>query len=75
MMTPSHFSASHHFLIRFTSLFNEGRALAFPCDAAGTVAMDDLSEHARENYLFARAMVGREFALPCVLPEDATLAA
>ena len=50
--------------IRYTSLFNAGRALSFPCDAAGHVPMDELSDMARHNYLFARALVGRDFALP-----------
>ncbi|MDP9044365.1 MAG: hypothetical protein M3O01_06105 [Pseudomonadota bacterium] len=56
------------FEIRFQSLFNEGRALSFPCDAQGHVDLDDLSERARENYFYARAVVGREFACPCVQP-------
>ena len=54
--------------IRFQSLFNAGRALSFPCDPEGHVDCDALSEHARLNYLFARAMVGREFAMPAVRP-------
>ena len=53
--------------IRFQSLFREGRGLAFPCNAAGRVDMDALTERGRCNYLFARAMVGREFATPSVL--------
>lgn len=56
-----------HYEIRFESLFNSGRALVFPCDAQGHVLMDDLSDQARENYLYARAVVGREFASPVVL--------
>ena len=56
--------------IRFQSLFNEGRALIFPCDAKGEVRMDDLSERARHNYLYARAVVGREYAAPAVLRID-----
>jgi hypothetical protein len=56
------------FELRFTSLFQQGRALAFPCDAEGHVDLDGLSEHARENYLFARAVVGREFTVPAVMP-------
>ena len=52
--------------IRFESLFNEGRGLAFPCDGGGRVDLDHVSERARNNYLFARAMVGREFAYPTV---------
>lgn len=56
-----------HFEIRFPSLFRQGRAFAFPCDADGHVDMDTMSERARNNYLFANAMVGREFAAPLVL--------
>ena len=54
-------------IIRFQSLFNPGKALTFPCDAEGHVPLDDLSERARENYLYARAATGREFAYPAVL--------
>ncbi|HJW13001.1 MAG TPA: hypothetical protein VJ598_14500 [Albitalea sp.] len=53
--------------VRFQSLFHEGRALSFPCDPDGHVNMDALSPQAKGNYLFARAMVGREFAAPAVL--------
>lgn len=59
------------FEIRFSSLFHEGRAFAFPCDADGHVDMDTMSERARNNYLFAHAMVGREFATPAVLATEA----
>ena len=52
--------------LRFQSLFNEGRALTFPCDAGGRVDMDALSERARQNYLYARAVIGREVAMPAV---------
>lgn len=54
--------------IRFQSLFNEGRALIFPCDEQGRVPLDALSDRARANYLYARAVVGREFAFPRVCP-------
>jgi hypothetical protein len=56
------------FELRFRSLFNEGRALAFPCDAEGHVELDALSERARSNYDYARSVVGREFAIPAVQP-------
>lgn len=56
------------FEIRFQSLFHEGRALSFPCDAQGRVTLDLLSERARDNYLYARAVVGREYAYPLVRP-------
>lgn len=54
------------FELRFESLFVEGRALSFPCNEAGQVDMDALSERARCNYLYARAVVGREFRAPAV---------
>lgn len=54
------------FELRFQSLFHQGRAMAFPCDSQGHVDLDALSERARENYLYARAVVGREYAVPAV---------
>jgi hypothetical protein len=60
--------AQSAFELRFQSLFNDGRALAFPCDAAGHVALDALSERARSNYFHARTAIGRDFAMPAVRP-------
>ena len=65
MHTSTH-PACGAYEIRFQSLFNEGRGLAFPCDAQGHVDLDRMPDRLRNNYLFARAMVGREFALPLV---------
>ena len=62
--TPSQTIAVYE--LRFQSLFDEGRAFAFPCDAAGHVDMDALSDRARENYLYARAVIGLEVAMPAV---------
>lgn len=59
--------AAAAFFLRFRSLFDEGRALSFPCDAEGRVHLDALSERARTNYLYARAVVGREFTAPVVV--------
>jgi hypothetical protein len=56
------------FELRFRSLFQEGRALAFTCDADGRIDLDHLSDRSRERYLYARALVGREYAQPEVLP-------
>lgn len=67
-MSPS--IADPAFEIRFPDLFQTGRSLAFPCDAQGHVDIDALSERARTSYLYARAMVGREYALPSVLESD-----
>ena len=58
------------FQLRFQSLFNPGRALTFPCDECGKVELDTLSERARQNYFYARAVVGREFATPAVVLAD-----
>jgi len=54
------------FQLCFRSLSHSGREYAFPCDSQGRVDLDHLSERARTNYLFARAMVGRELAVPAV---------
>ena len=55
------------FELRFESLFQSGRALACPCDAQRDVSLDALSDQARQTYLFARAVVGRDYATPIVL--------
>lgn len=58
------------FRLCFRSLFDSGRGFAFPCDGNGQVDLDELSERARNNYFYARAMVGRELADPAVEPAD-----
>jgi hypothetical protein len=63
-------SRSRPFLLRFRSLFDSGRGYAFPCDDTGRVDLDQLSEGARNNYFYARAMVGREVAAPAVEPSE-----
>jgi hypothetical protein len=62
--TPPQDAAEYE--LRFQSLFDEGRAYAFPCDARGQVNMDALSDRARQNYLYARAVIGFEVAMPAV---------
>lgn len=54
------------FELRFDDLYVTGRGFSFPCDSQGRVDLDALSEHARENYLYARALVGRATALPVI---------
>jgi hypothetical protein len=61
-------SASQHYELRFQSLFDEGRGMAFPCDVEGRVDMDGLPPRALGNYLYARTVIGREFATPVVRP-------
>ncbi|GAA4354525.1 hypothetical protein GCM10023165_45810 [Variovorax defluvii] len=63
-MTASH--ASTEWELRFEPLFLCRRGYVFPCNAQGQVDMDALSGPTLNNYLYARAMMGRELAWPCV---------
>ncbi len=56
--------APQPFLLRFVSLFVPGRSFEFPCDAAGHVDLEALSDRGRINYFFARGMVGRDYSTP-----------
>ena len=55
------------FVLRFPSLFDDGRGFAFPCDEHGEVDLSALSPRARANYLLARGAVGRDFGMPAVV--------
>ena len=59
---------SHAYQLRFRSLFDAGRGFAFPCDPQGHVDLDGMSEQARNNYFYARAMIGRELCMPAIEP-------
>jgi hypothetical protein len=50
----------------FQPLSPQAQARAFPCDAAGHVDIDSLSDTQRHAYLYARTMIGRELARPSV---------
>jgi hypothetical protein len=63
---PTKSCDSSHYELRYRSLLDEGHVYAFPCDASGLVDMDSLSDRVRHNYLYARAVVGREFSRPDV---------
>ena len=52
--------------LSFRPLSDGASAYAFPCDASGRVDLDQLSDTARTNYLFARALVGWALAAPAV---------
>jgi len=54
-------------LLLFHSLIDAGTSCTFPCDSRGHVDMDALSDAARDDYLYARAVMGREFAAPAVI--------
>jgi hypothetical protein len=60
------FQLQSDFEIRYRSLCKDGSWLAFPCDCAGHVDIDALTSRAKENYLYARAMVGRDYAHPLI---------
>jgi hypothetical protein len=53
-------------VLRFTSLYNPGRAITVPCDAAGHVDIDSLTIRLQRAYVGAKAMVGREYGFPTV---------
>jgi len=55
------------FELRYRSRSPHRCGYAFPCDENGRVDLDVLSDEARENYLYARAMVGFDLLRPQVL--------
>ena len=63
-LVDSNLGAAYEIL--YQPLSNEGRAMSFPCDSQGAVSLDSLTERARNDYLYARAVVGREYAYPSV---------
>jgi hypothetical protein len=56
------------FELFFCPLFDAGRGFAFPCDGCGHVDLDSFTERQRLNYMYARSLVGRDFASPSVQP-------
>ena len=54
------------FELRFQPLRDSGQGYSFPCDLRGSVDLDRLSDRARNNYFYARAVVGRELSFPAV---------
>ena len=59
-------AATH--ILRFQSLFHQGRAFAFPCDETGAVDVDELPDVARQNYEKALSSIGRDVAQPEIKP-------
>ena len=66
MRTATLHATTTHYLL-FGSLFPSVRSLSFPCDPTGHVDLDEMSERARDNYLFARTVVGRDYGVPVVV--------
>ena len=65
----SPYGDSYSCTLFFRSLIRAGRTFTFPCDPHGRVDLDAMSESARNNYFYARAMRGRELAFPSVHKE------
>jgi hypothetical protein len=63
-MTPHSASGPAGVELRFVHRNNDRRSLVFPCDAAGRVDLNALDERRRNQYLFARALRGRDYAFP-----------
>lgn len=59
--------AACRFELRYVAACPGGHDYTFPCDEHGHVDMDALNEHDRTEYLFARAVVGRDLARPVVV--------
>ena len=63
-MARSAASSAAPYRIRFEPLSARAHALEFGCDAEGRVEIDALDDRDRNDYFFARALVGRDFARP-----------
>lgn len=53
-------------LLHFEPLSAQAAGLDIPCDPQGRVGLDALGETLRNDYFFARALIGRLFARPTV---------
>lgn len=59
-------ASNQRLALRFLPRGHDRRCMIFPCNAAGHVEMDRLSERERIDYLFARALRGRDYSLSIV---------
>jgi len=73
MNYPNRLQEAGSYELCFRSLFASGRGYVFPCDAGGHVDIDTLSGTARQNYFYARTVIGREFSMPAVRPRPVAL--
>ena len=53
--------------LRFPCRSGERSGFSFPFDVQGRVDMDELGDRARNDYLFARTVIGRDFLAPEVI--------
>ncbi|MDM0070604.1 hypothetical protein [Variovorax sp. J31P207] len=58
--------ASPDFRLVYRSLSGAPAEHSFPCNPDGEVDLDQLDDRSRNNYFFARAMVGRAMKPPMV---------
>lgn len=65
MNHPIHPADQHR--LCFGPLHAAASARVFRCEAAGRVDLDGLDRQERLEYLYARALVGRDFGRPCVV--------
>jgi hypothetical protein len=65
-VAPAATGQSPRYELRFRSLSQDDRGYSFPCDRCGRVDLDALSERSRNDYFFARVVIGRELAAPVV---------
>ena len=63
---PTATTPDSRYELLFPCLFKQGRGYAFPCDAEGNVVIDDLCDRSRDNYFYARAVVGKELSVPTI---------
>jgi hypothetical protein len=65
-MNPStHPDCTHR--LSFGPLGPTARPLVFDCDVAGRVDLDRLDRRERADYLYARALIGRDYRWPRVV--------
>lgn len=65
-MEASAVRSNPEYEISFRALTDPWSSMSFPCDATGCVNFDLLSTREKNNYLFARGMMGRGYAAPAV---------
>ncbi|HEV6965782.1 hypothetical protein [Roseateles sp.] len=63
--TPRKAEQATH-LLHFEPLTAGDAGLDIPCDPSGRVGLDALGEKLRNDYFFARTLIGRLFAAPTV---------
>ncbi|HEY8881677.1 MAG TPA: hypothetical protein VIN03_29195 [Roseateles sp.] len=61
-----HAEAEPTHLLHFEPLSAQSAGLDIPCDPQGRVGLDALGDKLRNDYFFARALIGRLFARPTV---------